>query len=153
MVQWNEGQGFVAPSLVSTPSENNTLHRNLFLEHLKIRHEVELNETEVPQDPSSAVDSQCAKNLCTCLNLSDFNRTYACPWALSWIKALLAYFFQTSGSHWQQQFVVYWILLCLSFVWKFQNTFISLIATLQTSWHWRTTFSVWAFAGTCILSS
>lgn len=79
MVQWNEGQVFVALSLVSTPSENNTLHSDLFLEHLKIRHEVELNETEVPWDPSSAVYSQCAKNLHTCLSLTDFNRSYAYP--------------------------------------------------------------------------
>lgn len=67
MAQWNEGQVFVAPSLVSTPSENNTSQKDLFLEHLKIRHEDELNETGVPQDPSSAVYFQCAKNLCTCL--------------------------------------------------------------------------------------
>lgn len=57
MVQWNEGQVFVGLSLVSTPSENNTLHRDFFLEHLKIRHEVELNETEVPWDPSTAAYS------------------------------------------------------------------------------------------------
>lgn len=79
MVQWNEGQVFVALSLVSTPSENNTSQRDLFLEHLKIRHEVELNETKLPRDPSSAVYSQCAKNLDTCFGLTDFNGSYAHP--------------------------------------------------------------------------